>query len=203
MTSTTSSRNRGGRTAPNRLRGRAHQAALTAHVLSSVGWFGAAVVVAFCCIAAASTGDAATADAYLRTIETSPWLTVPLGAVAVVTGAVLSLGTVWGFVRHWWLVAKLVIAAVMIVTDVVIVAPAARDSLASGSATHLFGPTIAHCVALGIATVLSVFKPKGRTPWGKRVEARQGRTRQEQLAAARASLAVQDWPASPPPEPPA
>ena len=41
------------------LRGRAHKVALTAHVMSSVGWFGVAVLVAFSAITAASAGDPA------------------------------------------------------------------------------------------------------------------------------------------------
>ena len=58
--------------AGSRLRGRAHKVALTAHVLTAVGWFGIAVVVAFCGLVAATSDDRLLATALYRTIETAP-----------------------------------------------------------------------------------------------------------------------------------
>jgi len=151
------------------LRGTAHKVALTAHVLGSVGWFGAAVVVAFCGLTAAATEDPTLPTALYRTMETAVWITLPLGLVTVATGALLSLGTVWGFVRHWWIVAKIAITVAVLVTDPLVVAPAAREALDAGTApTQLYGSTVAHCVMLAVATTLSVLKPRGRTPLGRR-----------------------------------
>jgi hypothetical protein len=155
-----------------RLRGRTHKLALTAHVLSSVGWFGIAVLVAFCAITATSAGDPDYAHSLYQVVETSPWLSVPVGLVAVATGVLLSLGTNYGLVRQWWVVIKIVIAVAVIVTDPLVIASAARDAVASGGSDSIIQPTIAHCVMLAIATILSVFKPFGRTPWGKKVLAR-------------------------------
>ena len=155
-----------------RLRRGAHKAALTAHILSSVGWFGAALVVAFCGIAATVTSDPTLEPALHRTIQASLWLTVPAGLMALATGTLLGLGTVWGLVRHWWVVAKLAINLVVVVTDLVVVAPTVRHVLAGQEPGQaLYGPTIAHCVMLALATGLSVFKPRGRTPRGKRAQA--------------------------------
>ena len=43
---------------------------------------------------------------------------------------------------------------------------AAHDHLAGASSPgDLYGPMIAHTVVLGVATLLSVLKPRGRTPW--------------------------------------
>jgi hypothetical protein len=152
-----------------RLRGRAHKLALTAHVLGSVGWFGAAALVGFCGLAAARATDPTLSHALYRTMETAPWLSVPLGLVAVATGVLLGLGTKWGLVRHWWVVAKIVIAVAVIVTDPLLIARGAHDAVASGHAPPwLYGPTVAHVVVLAVATVLSIFKPRGRTPWGRR-----------------------------------
>jgi hypothetical protein len=164
--------------------------ALTAHVLSSVGWFGIAVLVAFCAITASSAGDPGYAEAMYHAVETAPWLSVPVGLVAVATGVILSVGTTWGLVRHWWVVAKIVIAIAVIVTDPLVLATAAHDAIRSSNVADVLPPTIAHCVVLAIATVLSIFKPRGRTPWGKRLLAtgRDKRTAAEATAAARASL---------------
>ena len=169
----TSSRAPRGESSAFRLRGKVHKAALTAHVLTSVGWFGIAVVVATCGIAAAATGDGSLATALYRTMEVAPWLSIPVGLLAVATGVVLGLGTTWGLVRHWWVVAKIAIAVAVMVTDAVLVGQVAGDAAATGKASApLYGSTIAHVVMLGVATVLSVFKPRGRTPRGRRVAAR-------------------------------
>jgi hypothetical protein len=99
-------------------------------------------------------------------MELMPWLSVPAGILAVVTGTVLGLGTTYGLIRHWWVVAKIVIAVAVIVTDALLVIKAAHDAAVTGEpATPLYGSTIAHVVVLALATVLAVFKPRGRTPW--------------------------------------
>lgn len=158
---------------PWRLSGMAYKGALTSHVLSSVGWFGAAVLVAFCGVYAATGADGSTSHAMYRTMEAAPWLTIPLGLVAAATGLLLSVGTKWGIVRNWWVVAKIVIAVAVLVTDPLLVARGAHDAAMTGAAPRtLFGPVFAHVVLLASATVLSVFKPKGRTPYGRRVDQR-------------------------------
>ena len=140
--------------------------ALTAHILTSVGWFGIAVVVGFCGIAVAVTDDPTLPPALLRVIETAPWISVPVGLVAIATGTLLGLGTVFGLARHWWVIAKMCIAVAVIVTDAVLVGRIAHEAVATGIVERaLYGSTIAHVVVLAIATVLSVFKPGGRTPW--------------------------------------
>ena len=151
-----------------RLRGRGYKAALTAHILASVGWFGIAIVVGFCGIAAAVTDDPTLPPALLRVIETAPWMSVPVGLVAIATGALLGLGTAFGLVRHWWVIAKIGIAVSVIVTDAVLVGRIAHEAVATGTIEPaLYGSTIAHVVVLAIATVFSVFKPGGRTPWSR------------------------------------
>jgi hypothetical protein len=143
---------------------------LTAHILGSVGWFGVAVFVLFAFVASQATGDATLSNALLRTVETSPRLSVPVGLIAAATGVVLSLGTKWGLVRHWWVVAKIAIAIVVVLTDAFVLGHAAHDHLAGVSSPgDLYGPTIAHAVVLAVATLLSVLKPKGRTPWRRDV----------------------------------
>lgn len=152
-----------------RLRGRAHKAALAAHVLTSVGWFGVAVVVAVAAFAAGAARDPELARALRHALEPAVWVSAPMAVVAVATGALLSLGTAWGFVRHWWLVAKIVVAALVLTTDLFVVRSGLHTLAVDGSTTRLYDPLVAHVVALGAATVVSFFKPRGRTPWGRHV----------------------------------
>ena len=125
-----------------------------------------------------------------RTIQTAPWLSIPSGLASVATGAVLGLGTAFGLVRHWWVVAKIAISVAVVVTDAVLVGRVAHDALVAGHApAPLYGSTIAHVVMLAVATILSVFKPRGRTPWGRRTSDGGPVDRADRLAAARAVVA--------------
>ena len=146
---------------------RGRRALLVAHVLSSVAWFGVAGFVLFLALLARSTGDPEFARAVYRTVETSIWLSVPTAVVSGLTGLVLGLGTPWGVAKHWWVVLKEIAFVPLIVTDLLVVGPAAHD-LARGGSGSFLEPTIGHCVLLALATVISIVKPFGRTPRGKR-----------------------------------
>lgn len=57
--------------------------------------------VAFSRLVAAATSDRPLVHALYRTIRTSPWLSVPVGLLAVATGVLMGMGTRYGLVRHW------------------------------------------------------------------------------------------------------
>jgi hypothetical protein len=152
-----------------RLRGRAFKVGLTAHILAAVGWFGTAVVVAFCAITAATTSDSTLSHALYRTMQIAPWLSIPAGLVAVATGALIGVGTSWGLVRHRWVAAKIAIAVAVISTDALVVRSSAHHAVLTGTAPRpLYGVTIGHMILLAVAASLAIFKPGGRTRWGKR-----------------------------------
>jgi hypothetical protein len=144
-----------------------HRVVLTAHILTSAGWFGAAVVVA-ALLGVAGASDGAASPALYRAVHTSIWVTVPLGVGAVVTGIVLGVITKWGVVRYRWVVAKELLALAVIATDLVLLGPSAADALHGRADAPLLQPAIAHCIVLTVATALSVFKPGGRTVFGRR-----------------------------------
>ena len=148
----------------HRLGRRAHRGLLIAHVLSSVGWFGLAVTVAFIAVAGVRADDVA----YSEVIGSTLWLSVPLGLTAALTGIALSLTTRWGLLRHWWVVGKEVITVAVIATDVLVVWPAMDRAVDTGAPGAVPGPVFAHCVVLALATILSVVKPKARTPLASR-----------------------------------
>jgi hypothetical protein len=146
---------------------RGRRGLLVTHVLSSVGWFGVAVMVLFLFLVA---GSSATADArtVYRVIETSLWISVPAAAVSGVTGVVLGLGTPWGLAKHWWVVLKEIAFVPLVLTDLLVVGPSVHDAARGASSGGMLQPVVAHCVVLALATVVSVLKPFGRTPRGRR-----------------------------------
>lgn len=149
------------------LRRAGRRATLTLHILASVGWFGMAALVAFCTVFAGATSDPALAASLYRAVQAAPWLTVPAGLVAIATGVLLGLGTSYGLIRYWWVVAKMAIAVAVVVADAVVIPTAAGHAVTTGHATGLLlGPAIGHVIVLATASTLAVFKPRARTPWG-------------------------------------
>jgi hypothetical protein len=146
---------------------RARKALLVLHVLASVGWFGIAVFVAFLLLAAAATGSPTMARGLYQSVETSVWLSVPIGLAAAATGVALGLGTKWGLARYWWVLVKEIIVVPVIVTDLLIVAPGAHDAV-RGQLPGPLDPAIAHGVVLTVATVVSLVKPFGRIRTARR-----------------------------------
>jgi hypothetical protein len=141
---------------------------LIAHVLSSVGWFGAAGMVLFLLVLAQGSSEVTFAHSLYRAVETSLWLTLPLAAVSALTGFVLGFGTPWGVAKHWWVVIKEVALIPLVVTDLLVVAPSVHDAARGTSTGRPLDAAIAHCVVLALATIVSVVKPFGRTPRGRR-----------------------------------
>jgi len=156
------------------------KAMLTAHVISSIGWFGA--VAAF--LALALTGVMSQDPEVVRAVYlvlgvTTSWVIVPLALLGLVTGIVSSLFTKWGLFRYYWVLIKLVITAVA--TYGLLEHAQSVDRLAGiATKTAVFGMNLAGArqglvteaagalVVLLILTVLSIYKPQGMTPYGQR-----------------------------------
>src|SRR5579859_1817827 len=153
---------------------------LTAHVISSVGWFGAVAAFLALAIAGLTSQDAQMVRASYRWMELTGWFViVPLCLASLLTGFVSSLGTTWGLVRHYWVLLKLLMT---IPSTIVLLVHMQPISLLSGAAakTTLFGADLsvlriqmvvasgAALLVLLVATTLSVYKPRGMTRYGWR-----------------------------------
>ncbi|MFF0051685.1 hypothetical protein [Streptomyces sp. NPDC005498] len=158
--------------------------ALTAHVSVSVGWLGSVVVFLVLAVAGLTGQDAQRAHGAYLAMEATGWhVIVPLAFASLLTGLVQSLGTPWGMLRHYWVLAKLVLTVVatfllllhMQVADHV--ADAAARTLLSGSdldgmRVQLVFDAAAAVVVLLTTTALSIYKPRGITRYGWRVQQR-------------------------------
>lgn len=151
--------------------------ALTLHITASVGWLGA--VAAFLALAMAGLTSQDTQivrAAYLAMELTASSVIVPLGLASLLTGLVQSLGTKWGLFRHYWILVKLLIALFSITIMLLhmqlityMAGVAAETTLSSADLRQLRIQLVANAgaalLALLVSTTLSVYKPRGVTPF--------------------------------------
>src|SRR5262245_23907885 len=87
--------------------------ALTAHVISSVGWLGAVAAFLALAVAGLTNQDAQMVRAAYLAMELITWfIIVPSALASLLTGLVVSLGSALGLFRHYWVVAKLLITII-------------------------------------------------------------------------------------------
>src|SRR5262245_37816723 len=108
--------------------------ALTAHVTTSIGWFGAvAVFLALSIVGMTSPDTQLTRAAYLAMEVTTRFVIVPLAFVSLLSGIVSSLGTKWGLFKYYWVLLKLLIT--ILATLVLLVHLQPIERLATVAAT--------------------------------------------------------------------
>jgi hypothetical protein len=153
--------------------------ALTVHVVSSVGWSGAIAAFLALAIAGLTGRDSTIVRAVYLSMQPIAWaVIVPLSLASLLTGVIQSLGTPWGLFRHYWVLIKLVITALatallLLHTRVIdAVAGVAHLGTISGvdlraARLQLAVDALAGLAVLLVATVLSVYKPRGLTPFAR------------------------------------
>lgn len=169
---------------------------LAVHVTVSVGWIGAVAAYLALDLAAATSTDPTTLRAsYLGMGAIAGSVIVPLAVAALLTGLLVSLGTKWGLLRHWWTVVSLGLTlfatAVLLIETSTITAYAvvAADPATTDTQLRAMGSTLVHsvggAVVLLVVLVLNVYKPQGMTRYGWR------RQQAEHRAAERSALDAQ------------
>jgi hypothetical protein len=160
--------------------------ALIAHVMSSVGWFGAvAGFLALALVGMTSRDRELVRATYLAMELTTRFVIVPLAIVSLGSGAISSLFTRWGLFRYYWVLVKLVITIIatlillMHLQPIELLAGVAAKAAVVGA--NLQSEQLLMVVASGAAlpvllalTALSIYKPRGMTPhgWRKQYEQR-------------------------------
>ena len=164
------------------------KSALIVHITCSVGWLGAvASFLALAVTGLTSQEQPVVLAAYVAMDLITTLIIVPLSLASTATGLIQSLGTPWGLFRHYWVVAKLVITI-----------PSTLILLSHTRAIHAMGMAVAELpvasgdlrqlrvqlavtagaavLALLVTTILSVYKPRGLTPYGWRKQREQRST---------------------------
>lgn len=156
---------------------RVRRVALAVHVIASVGWIGAAAAYLALGVAAAISDRALTVRAAWIGMELTGWLViVPLGSLAYLTGLLMSLGTQWGLIRHYWVLIALVLTTLAVTVLVVhmptVTAAADVARAADDPAVLQLGGDVAHAalglLVLVVVAVLNLYKPRGLTGFGRR-----------------------------------
>ncbi|RNL86057.1 hypothetical protein EFW17_05835 [Halostreptopolyspora alba] len=159
---------------PVRLGSRTRKGVLTAHIVAAGAWIGIDATLGILVVTGLSTEDprvAATSFQALRLFAVWPMFVVSV--LCLVTGVVLGLGTKYGLLRYWWVVAKLAInllfSALIVFAlrpDIELAADYGRQLAAGEPAlpepTVLVAPVVVAPTLLLVATLLAVFKPWGR-----------------------------------------
>ena len=149
---------------------------LLAHITFSVGWFGAVLPYLALAIAALASHDEQLVRASILSMKIIGWcVIVPFSLAALLTGLIQSLGTRWGLFRNWWVVAKFtltIFAVVVLLQHMRAVSRMAVMARETSISSVDLQPELIHSagglLVLFAAMTLSVFKPWGLTPFGRR-----------------------------------
>lgn len=160
------------RTGRARLAPRWRKLLLTVHIVATVGWLGADLVLLALNVSGARGADPRTV--YPAGYTLGVWVVAPLALLSLATGVAQGLLTPWGLLRHRWVTVKLVLTTVMVglvfllllpklaeMAEIAQAAVAARPGTAAGRTQLMVAPAVAS-VLLIINVVLSTHKPWGR-----------------------------------------
>ncbi|MGP3917303.1 hypothetical protein [Nonomuraea sp. 10N515B] len=159
---------------------------LTTHITSSVGWLGAVLAFLALAVIGLTSQDDQTVRAVYLVMEPAAWYTlIPLAVASLFTGLVQSLGTTWGLFRHYWVIFKLLINVGAIVVLLMYtetlgylagLAAAPDTDLGLLRNPSVLIHTVLALMLLLAATVLAVYKPRGRTRYALRTRPTASRT---------------------------
>jgi len=154
--------------------------ALTTHIAFSVGWLGAVAGFLALAVAGLTSQDTQMVRAAFLAMNVTGWyVIVPLCLASLLTGLVMSLGTKWGLFRDYWVTVKflLTIISTLILFGFTqtlnnIGVLAANTTIPIDELRNLSQSPVIHSggglLVLLVNTTLSVYKPWGRTRYGRR-----------------------------------
>lgn len=148
---------------------------LCIHIATSVGLIGAVASFLALSLAGLLSDNEVTVRAVYIAMDQIAWLIIlPLAITALLVGIVQSLGTPWGLIRHYWVIAKLLLT--ILIVGVLLLQMGAISSVADGAVANLVGLSDdqrarvsltfhagAGLLVLFLPVWLSVYKPRGTT----------------------------------------
>lgn len=156
------------------------QLVLTGHIGTSVGLLGGVLVfLALSIVGLTSSTSETVRSMYVAMAVTANFVVLPLALAALLTGLLEALGTPWGLFRYYWVTLKFGLtgfATVVLLVKLDLISYAARvaaESDYSAADLRTAGIQLTAHAAGGLAVLmvplwLSVYKPGGLTPYGKK-----------------------------------
>lgn len=144
------------------------------HVAVSVGWLGIAAAMIILGIVLRNTEDPAiTRGGYQMMTVLDDGVVIPAALLTLVSGIVGGLSSNWGVLRYHWVVAKLGLVLLAMANGFFFLHEWTGQALVHAADAHpvrelLIAGDLAAFALLAAATVLSIYKPWGRTPRGRR-----------------------------------
>lgn len=154
---------------------------LTLHIGIGVGWLGVGLGMLTLSIVGMTTDRHEMRHHAYVLIETFDYaLAIPSVFLTIITGAVVAFGTPWGLIKHRWVLTKLIIALSLPVlatfegawADILVERTEDPTAEPGWTGVQLIAILTLFLLLLWTATILSVFKPGGRTRWGRREKPR-------------------------------
>ena len=161
---------------------RGRKFAMTVHVTASVGWLGSVVAYLALAVVGFTSHDAQVSRAsYLSMEVVATFVVVPFSIATLLSGIAEAVTTRWGLFRHWWVLAKFALTTVAALILWQHMPAVARMATLAGESALSIGDLRAQRLQLVLhalggllvlltATVLSVYKPWGLTPFARRME---------------------------------
>ncbi|GAA4567958.1 membrane protein [Micromonospora coerulea] len=150
----------------SRLSPATRKALLTLHLVTSLGWLGADLVLLTLGVAGLRGADPAVVYPTAGLVVT--YLFAPLSVVVWLVGVASALLTPWGLLRWRWVLVKFALTTVMLGLVLLLLTPRIRQlgELGAAATTHyrvdlVVAPAVSTTLLL-VATVLSTYKPWGR-----------------------------------------
>jgi hypothetical protein len=151
---------------------------LTLHVGFSVSWLGVSGAMLVLSLVGLLTADVElrhAAYALMHIFDLA--LVIPLVLLSISSGLIVALGTPWGLFQYWWVVSKLLISLGIVgfasvqenfwVRGLAEQTAQNRSAELGSVALYLVVCMGVFLAALWVATILSIYKPWGRTRWGE------------------------------------
>lgn len=158
---------------------------LTAHIAFSVGWLGAVAAFLVLAVQSLKIQDAQLMRGFYLALWVTGWYSiVPMCLASLGTGLIQSLGTQWGLFKYYWVSTKFILTVISTLIlfaftrtlgDIGVLA--ANTGLSLDELRNLSQSPVLHSsgglLILLVNTILSIYKPWGKTRYGRRQQREQ------------------------------
>jgi hypothetical protein len=152
---------------------------LSSHLAVSVGWLGLELSLLALGMTGLAVGDVESRRASILAAAVLGNYLYPLFSIgSLITGVLVALRGQWGLVRHWWVLGKLTTNLALVLGGNLVVLASVRDAAGrvrhgsdniAGAASTVVGAMTLGLLLLLAATLIGRYKPRGLTPFRRRL----------------------------------